>query len=133
MNLRKDPCYFSKRNFIGGSLMVWGGFSPKGTLELAFPSCRMNSVEYVDLLKMNLLPFLSPNQEINYIFQQDNAPFLSTKETKGWIRLENVEVLEWPACSPDMNPIGNVWGILVSKLYSNNRKHNSVAELKSAV
>lgn len=80
-DLRKEPRYFSKRNFGGGSLMVWGGFCSQGTLELAFLSCRMNSTEYIGVLQMNLVPFLRSNLEKNLIFQHDNASIHASRET----------------------------------------------------
>lgn len=75
-DLRKEPLYFSKRNFGGGSLMVSGAFSSVGTLTLAFPSTRMNSTEYIGVLEDHLLPFRYIYHEENWIFQQDNDPIL---------------------------------------------------------
>jgi hypothetical protein len=57
-DLRKEPQYFSKRNFGGGSLMVWGAFCSHGKLSLAFPSTKMNSEEYQGVLTDKLLPFI---------------------------------------------------------------------------
>jgi len=41
--------------------------------------------------------------------------------------------MDWPARSPDLNPIENLWGILVRKVYRNNRQFETVAELKTAI
>lgn len=132
-DLRKEPQYFSKRNFGGGSLMVWGAFCLHGTLPLAFPSCKMNSSEYINVLQNHLIPFLNDHEADNLVFQQDNAAIHTSKATKQWFSDNDILVLLWPACSPDLNPIENMWAILVKKVYANNKQYNTILELKSAV
>ena len=43
---------------------------------------------------------------------QDNAPCHITKSFKIFFSEEEVTAMEWPAQSPDINPIGNVWKLL---------------------
>lgn len=44
------------------------------------------------------------------IFMQDGAPSHSAKTTKEWLRARKITFIEdWPANSPDLNPIEDVW------------------------
>ena len=47
-----------------------------------------------------------------FIFQQDLAPAHSAKSTKGWLENSQLQVLDWPANSSDLNPIENLWAML---------------------
>ncbi|KAI5155154.1 hypothetical protein ENBRE01_3494, partial [Enteropsectra breve] len=40
------------------------------------------------------------------------------------------ECMEWPAYSPDLNPIENLWGILVHRVYANGRQFDNEDQLK---
>ena len=50
------------------------------------------------------------------LFMQDNAEPHSTHVTTAWLCSKRVRVLDWPACSPDLSPIENVWGIMKGKI-----------------
>ena len=51
------------------------------------------------------------------LFQQDNARIHTAADTMAWFEENNVEVMEWPACSPDLNPIEHCWQRLKDKMH----------------
>jgi transposase len=62
-----------------------------------------------------------------FIFQQDNDPKHTSKSCKRYLINKKVNVLDWPAQSPDLNPIENLWSIIDHSL--KDRKPNTVEEL----
>ena len=65
------------------------------------------------------------------LFQQDNAWPHSAQVTTAWLRRHRVRVLDWPACSPDLSPIENVWRIM--KMGIRQRQPRTVEQLKSCI
>ncbi len=50
------------------------------------------------------------------VLQQDNAKPHTAAITTAWLRSRRVRVLNWPACSPDLSPIENIWRIIKRKI-----------------
>ena len=113
--------------------MSWAAFSSRGKLQIAFPTARMNSEEYQEVLDTCLIPYLEDHDEVPLLFQQDNASIHSSASTKKWLADREISVLAWPPCSPDLNVLENAWGILARRVYANNRQYQTVAQLKLAV
>ena len=90
--------------------MVWGMISAEGPLVRLHG--RVNAVIYKELVTQHvqLVPTNSANQPA--IFMQDNAPCHKAKTVMSFFNEENVIVMDWPAQSPDLYPIKNVWKIL---------------------
>lgn len=91
------------------------------------------ATDYQETLEHGLLPYISNDNNIGCIFQQDNAPIHTARSTITWLEERNIEILPWPALSPDLNPIENLWGILTRRVYKNGKQFNTLNELKNAI
>ena len=66
----------------------------------------MDASMYCEILKANLRPSTKKLRMGNdFILQQDNDPKHTAKKTKVYFDTNNINVLEWPSQSPDLNPI----------------------------
>ena len=63
--------------------------------------------------------------------QQDNDLKNRIKCTRDYLSIKKVLTLDWPAQSPDMNPIENLWHIL--KVEIEKGKPKNLKELKKCV
>lgn len=130
---RKKNETYLKRNMGGGSLMVWAGFSYYGPTPICFLSTRMNSEKYAELLDEVLLAYFDDKNMHDAIFQQDNAPIHVSKYMMQWFSDRDIEIFKWPAKSPDLNPIENLWGILTKSVYSHGKQFSTLAELQREI
>lgn len=131
-DLRQEKEIRFSRQHGGGSVMFWGAFAYHGKSKLVQINKTLNSLTYHDILRENLINFGSEFHD-PWKFQQDNAPAHASKSTKIWLQDNNIESIRWPARSPDMNPIENLWGILVKKVYGCNKQYLCMETLKIAI
>ena len=57
----------------------------------------------------------------NWIFQQDKTAIFNASLIKKYLLEQKIRLLDNPACSPDLNPIENLWGLIVAKVYEGGR------------
>jgi len=120
----------------GSGVMVWGCFCGTGLGPLVLVEGKLDRFGYIQLLEENLLPWIQRKfNHRRYFFQQDNAPVHTAKDTKAWISQKQVKMLlNWPAQSPDLNPIENMWDELQRRVRKRNprpaNKHELYAALK---
>lgn len=67
------------------------------------------------------------------MFHQDNAPIYTSAQSISWLSSHSDRMLPWLAELPDMNIIGNVWGILARRVCRREKKFNDLDEVEEAV
>ena len=63
----------------------------------------MDSKQYCHMLKKHLLSFGRDTMLENYFYQQNNDLVYTSKVTKKWLKAHNIDVLEKPSKSPNLN------------------------------
>ncbi len=77
----------------------------------------MNAVRYIKFLEQHMLPSRQCIfQGRSCVFHQDNAKPHTAAITTAWLHSRRVWVLNWPACSPDLPPIENIWHNIKRKI-----------------
>lgn len=119
--------------FGGGSIMFWGGISMEARTELVVvPGRSLNAPRYVEeILQPHVVPF-ARNIGQGFLFMQDNARPHRARSVEEFLNEQNIERIEWPARSPDLNPIEHIWDQLKKRIRSRIQPPSNLSQLRQA-
>ncbi|GFX75388.1 transposable element Tcb2 transposase [Trichonephila clavipes] len=70
---------------------------------------------------------------LQFLFMDDNAPCHRTVAAEQLLESEDIERMDWPARSPDLNPIEHVWEFLSRRLAARTLPPVTIRELRLAL
>ncbi|UYV73825.1 hypothetical protein LAZ67_11001036 [Cordylochernes scorpioides] len=121
-------------SFRGGSLLVWAGISSSRRTPLhIFSGGTLTAQRYRDEI---LEPYLRPYRNQighNLIFMDDNARPHRAGLVNEYLQSENIRRMDWPARSPDLNPIEHVWDALGRRIGDRHPSPRTLVELRTAL
>jgi hypothetical protein len=99
-------CHTVHRRLYCQRVMLWGAFSASGPGPVIHVSGDMTASKYIDVLSQHVIPQLDGQDLRNQLtLQHDNAPPHKAQATIKFLQDNGVDILDWPAFSPDLNPI----------------------------
>lgn len=130
----REECMEARVAFGGGGVTVWGGIMANGRTDLVvLIGESMNAVRYRDLCVIDVVVPFAQNFGDDFVLVDDNARPHRARIVQEVLRENNIERMDWPARSPDMNVIEHVWSRMKLKLNGSGREYNNFNELADRI
>ncbi|GFX56120.1 transposable element Tcb1 transposase [Trichonephila clavipes] len=108
---RNHPSNIIERDRYGGrGVLVWGGIMLGSRTDLhIFDAGSVNGTLYCNEILLPYVRLFRGAMGLQFLFIDDNAPCHRTVAGEQLLESEDIERIDWPARSPNLNPIEHVW------------------------
>ncbi|GFW89311.1 transposable element Tc1 transposase [Trichonephila clavipes] len=125
------------RTFLKGTgrgVLVWGGIMLGSRTDLhIFDAGSVNGTRYCNEILLPYVRLFRGAMGLQFLFMDDNAPCHRTVAAEQLLESEDIERMDWPARSPDLNPIEHVWDFLGRRLAARTLLPVTIRELRLAL
>uniref|UniRef100_A0A8K9XH84 Tc1-like transposase DDE domain-containing protein n=2 Tax=Clupeocephala TaxID=186625 RepID=A0A8K9XH84_ONCMY len=120
--------------FGGGSVMVWGGISlGRRTALHVLARVSLTAIRYRDEILRPLVRPYAGAVGPGFLLMQDNARPHAAGVCQQFLQEEGIDAMDWPARSPDLNPIEHIWDIMSRSIHQRHVAPQTVQELADAL
>ncbi|GFW47694.1 transposable element Tcb2 transposase [Trichonephila clavipes] len=132
---RNHPSNIIERDRYGGrGVLVWGGIMLGSRTDLhIFDAGSVNGTRYCNEILLPYVRLFRGAMGLQFLFMDDNAPCHRTVAAEQLLESEDIERMDWPARSPDLNPIEHVWDFLGRRLAARTLPPVTIRELRLAL
>uniref|UniRef100_A0A673VJ75 Tc1-like transposase DDE domain-containing protein n=1 Tax=Salmo trutta TaxID=8032 RepID=A0A673VJ75_SALTR len=118
--------------FGGGSVMVWHFFWGRTALHVLARG-NLAAIRYRDEILRPLVRPYAGAVGPGFILMQDNARPHVAGVCQQFLQEEGIDAMDWPARSPDLNPIEHIWDIMSRSIHQRHVAPQAVQELADAL
>ncbi|GFS95985.1 transposable element Tcb2 transposase [Trichonephila clavipes] len=132
---RNHPSNIIERDRYGGrGVLVWGGIMLGSRTDLhIFDAGSVNGTRYCNEILLPYVRLFRGAMGLQFLFMDDNAPCHRTVAAEQLLESEDIERMDWPARSPDLNPIEHVWDFLGRRLAARTLRPVTIREIRLAL
>ena len=122
-----------RHRYGGAALLVWGGIILGSRTDLHVQTGTMKAQIYRDIILEQHVRLFRGAMGAEFVFMDDNARPHRANIVNECLESEDITRMEWPAFSPDLNPIEHVWDMLGRRVAARQPPPTCVPELRRAL
>ncbi|GFV16930.1 transposable element Tc3 transposase [Trichonephila clavipes] len=132
---RNHPSNVIERDRYGGrNALVWGDIMLGSRTDLhIFDAGSVNGTRYCNEILLPHVRLFRGAMGLQFLFMDDNASCHRTVAAELLLESEDIERMDWPARSPDLNPIEHVWDFLGRRLAARTLPPVTIREFRLAL